>query len=78
VVLEVHNAGEIPPPLQPALFEPFRSPETRQLVGGRSLGLGLCLTEQIVRAHGGDIGFVSTLSEGTRFRVSLPRVVALA
>jgi signal transduction histidine kinase len=78
VVLEVHNAGEIPPELQPSLYEPFKPPEARRLVGGRGLGLGLCLAEQIVRAHGGDIGFVSSRAEGTRFRVSLPRVVALA
>ena len=64
VVLEVHNAGEIPPELQPLLFEPFKPPEARRLVGGRGLGLGLCLAEQIVRAHGGDIGFVSVTRRG--------------
>jgi sigma-B regulation protein RsbU (phosphoserine phosphatase) len=71
--LDVHNWGTpIPAALLPVLFEPM----TRgTAVGGeqRSVGLGLFIVKDIVRAHGGRIAVTSSLEQGTTFRTTLPR-----
>ncbi|RKG69276.1 GAF domain-containing protein [Corallococcus sp. CA054B] len=73
VVLAVTNPGTpILPALLPVLFEPM----TRGTTEGsehRSVGLGLFIVNQIVRAHGGVVDVVSTAEAGTTFRVHLPR-----
>ncbi|MBN9681084.1 MULTISPECIES: GAF domain-containing sensor histidine kinase [unclassified Corallococcus] len=73
VVLAVTNLGTpIPPELLPVLFEPM----TRGTTEGsehRSVGLGLFIVNQIVRAHGGAVDVVSTEEAGTTFQVHLPR-----
>ncbi|MCP3140901.1 GAF domain-containing sensor histidine kinase [Pyxidicoccus xibeiensis] len=73
VVLSVSNEGPpIPAQVLPGLFEPM----TRGTDGGgerRSIGLGLFIVDQIVRAHGGSVEVVSTHDAGTTFRVRLPR-----
>lgn len=72
VVLEVHNQGTIPDVLLPWLFDPFRrGPDRGQSAQG--LGLGLYITREIARAHGGDVAVSSTAASGTTFRVELPR-----
>jgi signal transduction histidine kinase len=73
VRIEVHNHGVIPPDLRPHVFDPMTSSERRH---GNSpgLGLGLFISQQILRAHGGDIEVRSTEREGTSFTVVLPRV----
>lgn len=56
VLLEVYNGGPtIPEEDLARLFEPFQRGGGSR-VGGRSLGLGLYITSQIVRAHGGTVG----------------------
>ncbi|HYV48016.1 MAG TPA: PAS domain S-box protein [Myxococcaceae bacterium] len=72
VRVEIHNRGAIPPDLLPHLFEPFRGLELKRERGG-GLGLGLYITEQVVRAHRGDISVTSSEAAGTRFTLSLPR-----
>lgn len=74
VVVEVHNLGRpIPPELLPHIFEAMkRGPQDGQS-SGRSVGLGLYIVEQIVRAHGGTVAVQSTEAEGTTFTVQLPR-----
>ncbi|WP_223641293.1 GAF domain-containing sensor histidine kinase [Corallococcus sp. EGB] len=73
VVLEVTNAGTpIPPALLPVLFEPMTR-GTTEGCARRSVGLGLFIVNQIVRAHGGAVDVVSTEEAGTTFRVHLPR-----
>jgi len=77
VVIEVANRGEpIPPAMLPFLFEAFRKRPTVHRSSTHGLGLGLFITQQIVRSHGGSIAATSSESEGTRFRVRLPRGVA--
>jgi signal transduction histidine kinase len=70
--VDVHNQGAVPRELLPHLFEPMaglkhgrRAPE--------GLGLGLFITDQIVRAHGGSVEVRASDAEGTTFTVHLPR-----
>ena len=75
VTLAVHNRGKsIPPALQQVLFEPFRRGDREATGKGASgLGLGLYISREIVRAHGGTIEVASGDAEGTTFTVRLPR-----
>lgn len=50
----------------PRLFDPFYSTKK----GGS--GLGLALTQQIIRDHGGDIQVTSRVGRGTTFTLSVP------
>ena len=55
-VLEVSNRGEeIPEAIRDAIFEPFRRGTGEQRRPSRGLGLGLYISREIVRAHGGSI-----------------------
>jgi PAS domain S-box-containing protein len=70
--LSVHNHGPpIPPELLPHIFEPYRRTTARD-ERSRGLGLGLFITQQVVRAHGGHIEVHSTADQGTTFTVKLP------
>lgn len=61
----------IAPQDQQRIFEQFeRTDDSKKKVAG--LGLGLYITRQIVRAHGGEIGVESTPGAGAVFRVTLP------
>jgi PAS domain S-box-containing protein len=76
VRLEVHNEGPaIPAELLPHLFEPYRRGRAGERRGadGGSLGLGLYITREIVRTHGGTLSVASSPSEGTTFTALLPR-----
>jgi len=67
VLIEVEDDGiGIPADVLPRLFDPFFS--TKE--GGS--GLGLALTQQIVKDHGGDLTVDSTVGKGTVFRVAVP------
>ncbi|NOJ97034.1 response regulator [Corallococcus coralloides] len=75
-VLWVHNLGApIPAEQVPHLFAAWRragrSDRERGTAGG--LGLGLYITSQIVRSHGGTVQVTSTEAQGTTFTVRLPR-----
>ncbi len=75
----VEDGGEgIPEADLPHLFHPFyRVDHSRsRKTGGYGLGLSLC--KAIVEAHGGNIELTSTLGEGTRVRVAIPRLVESA
>lgn len=70
-VIEISNTGAgIPPEKSKRLFERFyRLDEGGEVQGS---GLGLYISREIVRAHGGDLTVRSTPGEKTTFRVTLP------
>lgn len=74
VALVVHNYGQpIPEDLQPNLFDPFRrGQQDNHSAKTEGLGLGLYISNEVVKAHGGRIEVQSNPQEGTTFRVILP------
>ncbi|MGB3263888.1 MAG: MASE1 domain-containing protein [Microcoleus sp.] len=67
------NGVGISPKQRESLFELYvQDPNSRQLTG---LGLGLYLSKQIIKAHGGEIGVESTPGGGSTFWFSLPAVI---
>jgi signal transduction histidine kinase len=69
LVLTVRNQGPvIPAGMLATLFDPFRRGDRKG-----SIGLGLFIVAEIVRAHGGDLSVTSDHAEGTCVTVSLPR-----
>ena len=73
VAIEVHNFGPaIPKAAQAGLFDAFHR-ETTAGDQRSSIGLGLFIANQIVRAHGGSIAVRSPDRDGTTFSVVLPR-----
>lgn len=73
VYLRVRNYGRpISPEVLPLLFEPLR--RARKPDEGRSagLGLGLYISERIVRAHGGALRVESSAELGTLFEATFP------
>ena len=67
VRIEVEDNGPgVPPDIVERLFEPFET--TKQ----RGMGLGLCLSREIVRAHKGRLWLDHTSAAGSTFVVELP------
>jgi PAS domain S-box-containing protein len=72
VAIEVHNVGPaIPKAAQARIFDAFNREATAG--DGSSVGLGLFIVSEIVRAHGGSIAVRSPDRDGTTFSVVLPR-----
>jgi len=70
-VLEVKNQGKpIPTEMQSQIFEPFVQYGDRAAREG--LGLGLYISREIVRAHGGVLTVASSEADGTCFTAKLP------
>ncbi|MBV9098108.1 MAG: HAMP domain-containing histidine kinase, partial [Frankiaceae bacterium] len=59
----------------PHLFEPFTQAELGDTRRDHGVGLGLSICRGLVEAMGGVIDVSSTIGEGSRFTVVLPRVV---
>jgi signal transduction histidine kinase/DNA-binding response OmpR family regulator len=76
ILVDVHNHGEpIPDEVRTQLFNPFRRGNNDSRASKTAgLGLGLYISREIVVAHGGQLDVQSSSSEGTTFRVRLPRV----
>ena len=74
VKVTVENTGEgIPPALLPRLFDRFyRADPARHEGSSEHAGLGLAITQSIVRAHGGRI-FCESEVGLTRFVIELPK-----
>jgi sigma-B regulation protein RsbU (phosphoserine phosphatase) len=69
--IAVHNWGPpIPHDAMPTLFEPLARGHKRGAAG--SVGLGLYIVEQIVRAHGGRMEVRSSAESGTAFQAWFP------
>lgn len=69
-VLQVADTGAgIPPDAQKRLFEKFFQVPGRP---GGGAGLGLAISREIVRAHGGHIWVDSQVGLGSRFQFTLP------
>ncbi|WP_426756873.1 ATP-binding protein [Myxococcus sp. Y35] len=72
--LDVHNWGlPIPEERLAHIFDPFVRAQDMRSAQRNGLGLGLYITHEIVRAHGGVLQVTSTSHEGTRFWLRLPR-----
>ncbi|MEX5512245.1 heavy metal sensor histidine kinase [Pseudomonas paralactis] len=74
VTLTVENTGEgIPAQLLPRLFDRFyRADPSRRAGSSEHAGLGLAITQSIVRAHGGKI-YCESQAGWTRFVIELPK-----
>jgi two-component system sensor histidine kinase BaeS len=72
-VAEVIDTGSgIPPEDLPRVFDRFYRADRARSQGGT--GLGLAIARMLVHAHGGELSLTSTLGEGTRVSVRLPRL----
>ncbi len=72
-ILQVKDEGiGIPEVEQQQISEPFYRGSNRSFADGN--GIGLSLTQRIVKRHGGEISMVSAPGIGTTFRVSLPHL----
>jgi len=62
----IDTGGGIPKETTDNLFTPFFSTK------GRGLGLGLCISREIIEAHQGNIAVNTEINKGTTFIVTLP------
>ncbi len=63
------NGNGIPPKIIDKIFQPFFTTKPT----GEGTGLGLSLSYDIIKAHGGEIKVESNEGEGSEFIISLPR-----
>ena len=69
VILEIHNPGPpIPQELQKRITEPFFSTKPS------GTGLGLAIVQRLTRAQGGELSVHSSEGDGTRIRLTFPRL----
>ena len=64
----IDNGSGIPDNIRDKIFQPFFTTKPT----GQGTGLGLSLSYDIVKAHGGEISFSSLPVEGTQFKILLP------
>ena len=62
------NGGGIPQKVLDKVFQPFFTTKPT----GQGTGLGLSLSYDIVKAHGGELEVATSLNEGTTFSIQLP------
>eukprot|EP00930_Biecheleria_cincta_P101746 TRINITY_DN933_c0_g2_i6.p1 TRINITY_DN933_c0_g2~~TRINITY_DN933_c0_g2_i6.p1 ORF type:complete len:1611 (-),score=330.60 TRINITY_DN933_c0_g2_i6:507-5339(-) len=54
------------------IFEPFEQDDDRDAGTFEGIGLGLAISREVARRHGGDITVVSKVGKGSTFTVTLP------
>lgn len=64
----------IPPEDMHLLFQPFQQLDNQLKLDVKGTGLGLALTRNLARLHGGDVTAKSTLGKGSQFTIFLPQV----
>jgi len=72
VCVQVHNDGAISADLLRRVFEPMMGGEHRR-ERSQGLGLGLFISQEIAKAHGGMLRVESSSENGTMFTLTLPR-----
>ena len=71
IEISIEDSGEgIPAEVLPRIFDPFFTTRTV----GDGTGLGLSVSHDIIKSHGGEINVESTPGVGTRFEIVLPGV----
>lgn len=70
------EGGNIPPEDVAKLFERFCRLDASRSRQSGGTGLGLALSQEIARRHGGDISICSQPEQGTRVTVCLPRCLS--
>jgi signal transduction histidine kinase len=73
IAIAIHNKGSIPGDAQGSIFEPYHREPSATEHGRKSVGLGLFIAKEIVKAHQGTISLSSTPEQGTTFTVLLER-----
>lgn len=66
-LIVIHNLGAIPPEIRDRFFEPYVTSGKRE-----GTGLGTHSARLIARAHGGELTFTTSQTEGTRLLLHLP------
>lgn len=75
IIVSIQNNGDVIPSTElEQIFQPFYRGEAALNVKG--FGLGLSLTQRIIRLHKGLIHVISNQQEGTVFTVNLPNTIA--
>ncbi|MEP0459788.1 MAG: HAMP domain-containing sensor histidine kinase, partial [Flavobacteriaceae bacterium] len=70
VVLEIEDNGPgIPEEMKDKIMQPFFTTKK----GTEGTGLGLSITNDIVKAHGGELNVSSKGNEGTKFSIQLKK-----
>lgn len=73
-IIRVTDTGEgIPPQHLDRLFERFYRVDRARSRNLGGTGLGLAIVKHLAKAHGGDVSVTSRLSEGSQFKIRLPR-----
>ena len=70
VIIKIKDNGSgIPKEIVDKIFQPFFTTKP----SGQGTGLGLSMSYDIVRSHGGDLKVESQEGEGTTFTISIPK-----